>query len=126
MAIKTLSHSSLHLVVRDIVKHHIPSLPSFGRQPQASDRDGDYKTILAAGKDLAQVGAQYPPYFAEDYPGGDDEADQHRARWGDLLNWRFIELAAAGEAESNGTLACREFVVHGNLRSAAASGCPRR
>src|SRR5262249_46155254 len=33
---------------------------------------------------------------------------------------------AAGEAERNGTLACREFVVHGNLRSAAASGCPRR
>jgi hypothetical protein len=50
-------------------------------------RDGDYKTILAAGKDLAQVGARYPPYYAEDFPGGEDEADQHRARWGDLLKW---------------------------------------
>src|SRR5260370_11812405 len=33
---------------------------------------------------------------------------------------------ATGEAERNGTLACHEFVVHGNLRGAAASGCPRR
>src|SRR5260370_27103641 len=33
---------------------------------------------------------------------------------------------ATGEAERNGTLSCHEFVVHGNLRGAAASGCPRR
>ena len=33
---------------------------------------------------------------------------------------------SAAEAERDGTLACREFVVHGYLRGAAAGGCPRR
>src|SRR5260370_20376529 len=33
---------------------------------------------------------------------------------------------AAAESESNGTLACREFVLHGYLLVAAARGCPRR
>src|SRR5262249_42990036 len=33
---------------------------------------------------------------------------------------------ATAEAGSNSTLTCHEFVVHGNLRGAAASGCPRR
>src|SRR6266851_5286530 len=32
----------------------------------------------------------------------------------------------AGKAQIDGTLTCREFVVHGVLRSAAAGGCPRR
>src|SRR5262249_51033487 len=32
----------------------------------------------------------------------------------------------AGETERNGTVACREFVFHGNLRGAAASGWQRR
>jgi hypothetical protein len=32
----------------------------------------------------------------------------------------------ARKAERNGTLACREFVVHGNLRGAAAGGRPWR
>ena len=31
----------------------------------------------------------------------------------------------AGEAETDGALARREFVVHGVLRGAAAGGCPR-
>ena len=29
------------------------------------------------------------------------------------------------EAQTNGTLACRKFVVHSVLRGAAADGCPR-
>src|SRR5512135_1835917 len=33
---------------------------------------------------------------------------------------------SAAEAKRDGTLACREFVVHGYLRGAAAGGCPRR
>ena len=33
---------------------------------------------------------------------------------------------ATGKAESDSTFACGEFVVHGYLRGAAASGCPRR
>ena len=33
---------------------------------------------------------------------------------------------SAAEAELDGTLTCREFVAHGNLRGAAAGGCPRR
>ena len=33
---------------------------------------------------------------------------------------------SAAEAKRNGTLACRQFVVHGYLRGAAAGGCPRR
>ena len=33
---------------------------------------------------------------------------------------------AAGAAASKGPWACREFVVPGNLRGAAAGGCPRR
>src|SRR5260370_38825145 len=32
---------------------------------------------------------------------------------------------AAAESESNGTLACREFVLHGYLLVAAAGGSPR-
>jgi len=32
---------------------------------------------------------------------------------------------SAAEAERDGTLACREFVAHGDLRGAAAGGCPR-
>src|SRR5262249_52893538 len=32
----------------------------------------------------------------------------------------------AGEAETDGALTRREFVVHGALRGAAAGGCPRR
>jgi hypothetical protein len=32
---------------------------------------------------------------------------------------------AAGEAETDGALTRREFVVHGVLRGAAAAGCPR-
>src|SRR5262249_10415305 len=33
---------------------------------------------------------------------------------------------SAAEAQRDGTLACRELVVHGYLRGAAAGGCPRR
>src|SRR5204862_4427239 len=33
---------------------------------------------------------------------------------------------SAGEAQGNGSMASREFVVHGSLRAAAAGGCPRR
>jgi hypothetical protein len=33
---------------------------------------------------------------------------------------------SAAEAERDGTLACRKFVAHGDLRGAAAGGCPRR
>src|SRR5262245_15246502 len=32
---------------------------------------------------------------------------------------------AAGEAQGNGSMTSSEFVVHGYLRVAAASGCPR-
>jgi hypothetical protein len=32
---------------------------------------------------------------------------------------------SAGEAETDGALTRREFVVHGVLRGAAAGGCPR-
>ena len=31
----------------------------------------------------------------------------------------------AGEAQGNGSLTSREFVVHGSLREATAGGCPR-
>ena len=34
--------------------------------------------------------------------------------------------SSAGEAETDGALARREFVLHGVLRGAAAVGCPRR
>src|SRR5262245_19316882 len=33
---------------------------------------------------------------------------------------------SAGEAQGNGSMTSREFVVHGSLRVAAAGGCPRR
>jgi hypothetical protein len=32
---------------------------------------------------------------------------------------------SAGEAQGNGSMTSREFVVHGYLREAAAGGCPR-
>ena len=37
-----------------------------------------------------------------------------------------VRDGSTAEAKGDGTLACREFVVHGYLRGAAAGGCPRR
>jgi hypothetical protein len=42
------------------------------------------------------------------------------------LDRRAPHGRSAAEAESDGTLACRKFVVHRCLRGAAAGGCPRR
>jgi hypothetical protein len=44
----------------------------------------------------------------------------------DLARMRRGLLDPAGEAETDGALTRREFVVHGVLRGAAAGGCPRR
>jgi hypothetical protein len=45
-----------------------------------------------------------------------------------VVRWRLADVLdrATGQAESKGTLLCREFVVRRNLRGAATSGYSRR
>src|SRR5262249_5201806 len=62
---------------------------------------------LGAGLEVAA-----PPLAEPEVGAAQDPADR--------LDW------SAAEAERDGTLACREFVVHEYLRGAAAGGCPRR
>ena len=46
--------------------------------------------------------------------------------WGAAQGLADVLDRSAAEAERDGPLACRESVVHGYLRGAAAGGCPRR
>jgi hypothetical protein len=94
-----------------------------GLKPAANGEDGplplgrDVRHDMACPREIVQsLGTELevptPPFVEPDIGTVQCQAN--------VLN------GTAGEAESNGTLSCREFVVHGNLRVAAASGCTRR
>src|SRR3954454_21843322 len=81
----------------------------FGRDPLGDLLIGPGEVVEALGTGL---GVAAPPLVEPELGAAQSRAD--------------ILDGATAESESDGTLACGEFVLHGYLRGAAAGGCPRR